>query len=81
MDGMAVHEARDQVSIDVIETIASVTDMDPLTMEPPLYEAIDTDALDSLYENGAVASVEFEYNGHTIRIDDEQTVTVDGRGA
>lgn len=81
MDGIAVHDTSDQVSLDVIETLASVTDTDPLTMEPPLYEVVDTDALDSLYESGAEASVEFEYNGHTVAIDADRTVTVDGRGA
>lgn len=81
MDGIAVHDAGDQVSLDVIETLAAVTDTDPLAMEPPLYEVVDTDALDSLYKNGAEAAVEFEYNGHTVAIDSEQRVTVDGRGA
>ncbi|WP_436925373.1 HalOD1 output domain-containing protein [Halosimplex amylolyticum] len=81
MDGMAVHDAGDQISLEVIETIANVTDADPLTMEPPLYDVVDTDALDSLYQNGAEASVEFEYNGYTIAIDGDRTVTVDGEGA
>ncbi|WP_459193527.1 HalOD1 output domain-containing protein [Halosimplex sp. J119] len=81
MDGIAVHDTSDQVSLDVIETLASVTDTDPLTMEPPLYDVVDTDALDSLYESGAEASVEFEYNGHTVAIDADRTVTVDGRRA
>ncbi|WP_123535325.1 HalOD1 output domain-containing protein [Halosimplex salinum] len=77
MDGMAVQETQ-QISVDVIETIASVTGTDPLSMDPPLYEAVDTDALDTLYERSAMASVEFEYNGHTVRIDSDRTVTVDG---
>ncbi|WP_415379600.1 HalOD1 output domain-containing protein [Halosimplex sp. TS25] len=81
MDGMAVHDTGDQVSLEVIEAIATVTGTDPLTMDPPLYDVVDTDALDSLYENGAVASVEFEYDGHTVVVDEERTVTIDGRVA
>jgi len=81
MDGIAVHRGNDKVSIDVIETIAAVTGDDPLTMSPPLYEVVDTDALDTLYERGADVCVEFEYNGHQVVIGDDQTVTVDGREA
>lgn len=78
---MAVHKETDQICIDVIETIASVTDSDPLTMNPPLYDVIDTDALDSLYSNGADVSVAFEYDGHEVHIDTDRTITVDGEVA
>ena len=81
MDGIAVHRGNDKVSIDVIETIAAVTGDDPLTMSPPLYEVVDTDALDTLYERGADVCVEFEYDGHRVVIDSDQSVTVDGRRA
>ncbi|QLH76502.1 hypothetical protein HZS55_03910 [Halosimplex rubrum] len=80
MDGIAVQEPDEQISIDVIETIADVTGTDPLTMEPPLYEVVDTDALDALYESGATATVEFEYDGHSVVVDGDGTVTVDGAG-
>lgn len=78
---MAVHQNSDPISIDVIETIAAVTDTDPLAMDPPLYEAIDTDALDTLYARGAEATVEFAYDGHTVVVESDRTVTVDGREA
>ena len=81
MDVIAVHRGNDKISIDVVETIAAVTGDDPLAMSPPLYEVVDTDALDTLYERGADVCVEFEYNGHQVVIDDDQTVTVDGREA
>jgi len=81
MDGMAVHQSGEQISIDVIETIAAVTGDDPLAISPPLYEVVDTDALDTLYERGADVCVEFEYDGHQIVIDSDRTVTVDGREA
>ncbi|WP_135364852.1 HalOD1 output domain-containing protein [Halosimplex halophilum] len=79
MDGIAVHGSSGQVSIDVIEAIADETGSDPLRMEPPLYEVVDTDALDAIYESGA-ATVEFEYDGHSVVIADDGTVTVDGEG-
>lgn len=76
---MVVHQNSDQISIDVIETIASVTGTDPLEMDPPLYETIDTDALDTLYKRGADARIEFAYDGHTVVVEPDRTVTVDGR--
>ncbi|WP_436932787.1 HalOD1 output domain-containing protein [Halosimplex halobium] len=76
---MAVQGSSGQVSIDVIEAIADETGTDPLRLEPPLYEVVDTDALDAIYESGA-ATVEFEYDGHSVVIDDDGTVTVDGEG-
>jgi len=77
MDGMAVRGPNEQISIDVIEAIADATGTDPLTMDPPLYEVVDTDALDALYERGAVATVEFEYDGHSVTVDGDGTVTVE----
>ncbi|WP_436908270.1 HalOD1 output domain-containing protein [Halosimplex marinum] len=77
---MAVREPSGQISIDVIEAIADETGTDPLRMEPPLYEVVDTDALDALYESGAAATVEFEYDGHRVVVDGDGTVTVDGEG-
>jgi hypothetical protein len=64
----------------VNEAIADVTGTDPLAMDPPLYEVVDTDALDTLYERGATATVTFEYDGHSVAIDGDGTVTVDGEG-
>jgi len=77
---MAVHDADKQISIDVIEAIAEQTGTDPQTMEPPLYEVVDTDALDTLYERETTATVEFQYDGHDVVIDGDGTVTVDGTG-
>ncbi|MFB9806926.1 HalOD1 output domain-containing protein [Haladaptatus pallidirubidus] len=42
---------------------------------PPLYEAIDPDALNALYDHGAPA-IEFQYAGYHIKISPEQTISV-----
>lgn len=78
MDGPDVSQTTTRISVDVINTIAAVTERDPLTMNPPLYDVIDTDALDRLFEQSDSASVEFEYDGHEVHIDSEGTVRVDG---
>ena len=76
MDGMAAYKNRDRITAEVIEAIADATGTDPLTMTPPLYEVVDTDALDTLYDHGCVTSVEFDYDGHTVVVDGDRTVTV-----
>lgn len=50
----------------VIEAVAEVTDSDPLDL-PPLYEAVDPDALNSLF-NGSETSnqVRFQYAGFEV---------------
>jgi len=78
MDATDLSKNTSRISVDVINTIAAVTERDPLTMDPPLYDVIDTDALDRLFEQSDSAAVEFEYDGHEVTIDSDGTVRVDG---
>lgn len=61
----------------VISTVALATETDPTDL-PPLFDALDTEALDALFggdgpgRDGATAELSFEYAG--------QTVTVGGDG-
>lgn len=60
----------EQPSTIVIETIAEICDTDPLEM-PPLYNAIDPEALDKLLISAAEAGdqaieLSFAYNGFTV---------------
>lgn len=63
----------------VIEAVAAVSDTDPLEL-PPLYEAVDPEVLDALFEHGHAADsdlrVTFSYNGFTIAVRDGPHVTV-----
>lgn len=66
----------DSVSYTVVKTVAAATDA---SMEelPPLYQSIDTDALDELVaprRSGSARStvtVEFEYQGNDVIVDGE----------
>lgn len=64
----------------VIRTIAAIEDIDPLDIEPPLYDAVDHDALDSLLKHGrnqgSSLSVTFSYCGYSIRIDTDDTLAI-----
>jgi len=69
------------LTITIAEQIAAQKDTSPMDLEPPLYAAIDTEALEELFtrtkdgpRNGVVV---FEYQGCRVRIVDGETVTVD----
>lgn len=68
------------VSMLIIEAVAHETDSDPLALEPPLYDAVDTDALDRLTQTGSAetVTVEFEYSDHSITVRGDGTIDVDG---
>lgn len=64
-------------SMRVVTAVARATDRDPTAMAP-LYEAIDTDALDRVLEADAVVEVVFEYQGHAVEVTGDGRVSVDG---
>lgn len=72
------------VSISIVTAVASRRDVDPTEL-PPLYEWIDPDALDSLFEPTRSGGprrgrLEFTYDGHDIVVecDGGVEITVDG---
>lgn len=59
----------------VVEAVARAEGVDPLDLPVPLYDAIDPDALDALFQSGDAGVdgyIEFVYYGY------EVTVTADG---
>lgn len=73
-------ETAESPSLRVIETIAAVTDADPLTM-PPLYDTVDPDALDTVLDADGTIEIVFEYDGHAVEVTGDGEVRVDGRVA
>lgn len=61
----------------MVEALAAATGASPVALEPPLYEAVDPDALDALYETDPCPTVEFEYAGRTVVVRGEGTVAVE----
>lgn len=71
---MGMEQAASQA---VVEKLAATEDVDPVEIEPPLYEAVDPDALDSLVESATgPLTVAFPYCGYVVRVDESATVTV-----
>jgi Halobacterial output domain 1 len=55
--------------------VTAVTEANGTKPATPLYEAINPDALENLYQHDS-PEVSFEYAGHHITIHSDQTVTV-----
>ena len=59
----------------VVAAVADRTDADPIDL-PPLYEAVDADALDALFADGRPGRVSFEYAGYEVTVCGNDEVTV-----
>lgn len=71
-------EGGESISLTIIEEIASKEDRDPMDL-PPLHDAVETDALDSLFgshDNGGLL-VEFTYHGYRVTVGGETQIRVE----
>lgn len=67
----------DRLTERVLSAVAAKTDVDPLEFDRPLFDAIDPDALEALFQRSrTVNSVEFTYLGHRIRVTGDGKVAV-----
>ena len=69
------------VSLKVVEKVASREGTDPVELQPPLHTVIDSEALDALFRSTRSRSrtkgtIEFQYQGYTIRIDSSGEVEI-----
>ncbi|QLK25178.1 hypothetical protein HYG81_13905 [Natrinema zhouii] len=78
---------HDPLHVAVVHAVAAHRNVDPLEL-PPLYEWIDPDSLDTVFEstrrNGPRRGrLEFPYDGHVVVVDyaDSVTISVDGSPA
>lgn len=61
----------------VVTLVANRADADPLRL-PPLYEAIDPDALDAFVRGVPDGEVRFRYVGYVITVESTGTVHIEG---
>ena len=50
----------------IVDAVAAVEDIEPVTLDPPLAEVVDPDAVETLVEDSTASDLEvrFEYRGH-----------------
>jgi len=78
MNKSTVKQQPEQLISTIVEAVADATDADPVTMNPPLYEVIDLEAVDKLIGGEGILRVEFQYRGHSVSLWPDGTVAVDG---
>ncbi|RBI58752.1 hypothetical protein DMJ13_25790 [halophilic archaeon] len=67
--------SAESVAETVVAAVGHAEGTDPTSMTPPLYNAINSDALNALYEQSEL-QVCFQYAGYRIVIQSDQTVEV-----
>lgn len=71
------------VTTAVVEAVAAYRDVDPASLEPPLHDVIDTDALETVFaptrRGSRSGTVTFVYDGLEITVDANGTVGIDDR--
>lgn len=72
----------DHVSVAIVEAVAAAEGVDPVELTPPLYEVVDTDALDRLFAPNSQRALadgrsNFSYKGYTITVEAGGTVTIE----
>lgn len=72
------------VGLAIIEAVASVADVDALSLQPRLYDVIDPDALERLVSGGNTDSfiqVSFEFGPHLVTVTNEDELIVQSPGS
>lgn len=66
---------ENRASVAVVSAVSSAVGIDPTDLDPPLYDVVDPDALDTLFQD-ETGSVTFEYHGAVVNVDHNQVVTL-----
>jgi len=63
----------------IVDAVAEAESVEPVTLDPPLAEVVDPDAIETLVEDSTSAELEvrFAYRGHDVLVDDSGRVQVD----
>jgi hypothetical protein len=61
----------------VVDAVAEAAGEDPLAL-PPLYDVVDPDAIESLFQPGAAGHVRFSYHGRGVIVGADGDITLDG---
>lgn len=64
-------DPSEPISQSVVDAVAGAEGVDPLDLEDPLYEVVDPDALDALFQSESAAvegHVEFRYYGYEVTV-------------
>ncbi|WP_222913745.1 HalOD1 output domain-containing protein [Natrinema sp. SYSU A 869] len=78
-------QPNQSLSLKIVDKVAEREGVQPEELNPPIHYAINTDALDSLYEasnsDRNPSKVEFVYKGYTVTVDSTGDVDIENRVA
>ena len=63
----------------IVDAVAEVEGVEPITLDPPLAEVVDPDAVEALVEDSTASDLEvrFVYRGHDVVVDASGHVQID----
>jgi len=63
----------------IVDAVAEAEGVEPVTLDPPLADIVDPDAVETLVENSTASDLEvrFTYRGHDVVVDENSRVQVD----
>ena len=59
----------------ILDRVAEREGVDPHRLDPPLFDAVDPEALERVFRN-TVGSVTFRFHGYTVEVGHDGTVSV-----
>ncbi len=72
-------ESARTVAEKIIDAISDAEGEAPTELTPPLYDAIDPEALDAVTESmNSEGRIAFEYRGHEVQVDGDGEISIDG---
>ncbi|MFC6768627.1 HalOD1 output domain-containing protein [Natrinema soli] len=78
-------QPNQSLSLKIVDKVAEREGVQPEELNPPIHSAINTDALDSLYDardsERNPSTIEFAYNGYTVTVDSRGDVDLENRVA
>ncbi|RQG98011.1 HalOD1 output domain-containing protein [Natrarchaeobius chitinivorans] len=73
----------ESTTVTIVQEISDRDGVRPTDLEPPLYEVVDTEALDALFRSSgddtdtATVRLEFTYRGYTVSVTGPQEVEIE----
>ena len=77
------HSSARSPSLRIVETVANAEGIDPVELEPPLYDAVDPNAIDDLFAATTTSNpsrngrLNFRYRGYDVTVRADGTVSLE----
>ncbi len=77
--GVREQAANDRIIDEIIRRLAAAAGVDPLDLNPPLFEVVDPESLEQLIRYGDGCSIRFAYNDWIVEVGTEQKIRLEPR--